>query len=48
MQASRADELAGAQGVGKQCSFQVADALQQPFPDDSFDLVWSLERYVKP
>jgi hypothetical protein len=23
-------------------AFQVADALQQPFPDNSFDLVWSM------
>ena len=27
----------------KQVSFQVADALQQPFPDGEFDLVWSME-----
>lgn len=27
----------------KQVSFQVADALQQPFPDGQFDLVWSME-----
>lgn len=27
----------------RRVSFQVADALQQPFPDASFDLVWSLE-----
>jgi len=26
-----------------QVSFQVADALQQPFPDGQFDLVWSME-----
>ncbi|MQL95407.1 hypothetical protein Taro_028076 [Colocasia esculenta] len=24
-------------------SFQVADALEQPFPDEQFDLVWSME-----
>lgn len=24
-------------------SFQVADALEQPFPDGQFDLVWSME-----
>lgn len=26
-----------------QASFQVADALDQPFPDGQFDLVWSME-----
>ncbi|KAM1196806.1 hypothetical protein ACFX2I_008485 [Malus domestica] len=26
-----------------QASFQVADALNQPFPDGEFDLVWSME-----
>lgn len=26
-----------------QVSFQVADALKQPFPDGQFDLVWSME-----
>lgn len=26
-----------------QASFQVADALAQPFPDGQFDLVWSME-----
>lgn len=26
-----------------QVSFQVADALNQPFPDGQFDLVWSME-----
>lgn len=29
--------------MAKRVSFQVADALQQPFADGSFDLVWSLE-----
>ncbi|RYR59069.1 hypothetical protein Ahy_A05g024910 isoform B [Arachis hypogaea] len=29
-------------GTG-QVSFQVADALDQPFPDGQFDLVWSME-----
>lgn len=28
---------------GLQASFQVADALDQPFPDGQFDLVWSME-----
>ncbi len=27
----------------QQVSFQVADALEQPFPDGKFDLVWSME-----
>lgn len=27
----------------EQVSFQVADALKQPFPDGQFDLVWSME-----
>jgi len=26
-----------------QVSFQVGDALEQPFPDGKFDLVWSME-----
>ena len=26
-----------------QVRFQVADALNQPFPDEEFDLVWSME-----
>lgn len=29
--------------MGDTASFQVADALQQPFEDNSFDLVWSME-----
>lgn len=35
--------MAKEQGLGDKASFQVADALQQPFEDDSFDLVWSME-----
>jgi len=27
----------------KQVILQVADALEQPFPDGQFDLVWSME-----
>ena len=42
-QAKRANELSAAAGLGDQLSFQVADALEMPFPDESFDLVWSLE-----
>uniref|UniRef100_A0A7S4AWA4 Methyltransferase type 11 domain-containing protein n=1 Tax=Pseudo-nitzschia australis TaxID=44445 RepID=A0A7S4AWA4_9STRA len=42
-QAARGNELAIEQGVADRTSFQVADALDQPFEDNSFDLVWSLE-----
>ncbi|PSC68197.1 gamma-tocopherol methyltransferase isoform A [Micractinium conductrix] len=42
-QAARANQMAAAQGLGDACTFQVADALQQPFPDKEFDLVWSME-----
>ncbi|XP_059659320.1 gamma-tocopherol methyltransferase, chloroplastic-like isoform X2 [Cornus florida] len=43
VQAQRAQALAGAQGLEDKVSFQVADALNQPFPDGQFDLVWSME-----
>lgn len=43
VQANRAQELAAAQGLDDKVSFQVADALNQPFPDGEFDLVWSME-----
>ncbi|KAL5767580.1 hypothetical protein ACOSQ2_014363 [Xanthoceras sorbifolium] len=43
VQAQRANALAAAQGLADKVSFQVADALDQPFPDDQFDLVWSME-----
>lgn len=42
-QAKRGNELAKEQGLEDSCFFQVADALDQPFKDDTFDLVWSLE-----
>ena len=42
-QANRGNELAVVQGVQEACHFQVADALEMPFPNDTFDLVWSLE-----
>ncbi len=41
VQADRATQRAKTAGLKAQ--FQVADALQMPFPDNSFDLVWSLE-----
>jgi tocopherol O-methyltransferase len=43
VQAQRAQALAAAQGLADKVSFQVADALNQPFPDAQFDLVWSME-----
>jgi len=42
-QAGRGNELAKEQEVDDLCSFQVADALDQPFEDNTFDLIWSLE-----
>lgn len=42
-QAERANALAAAEGLADKASFQVADALEQPFPDGQFDLVWSME-----
>ncbi|CAJ1434820.1 unnamed protein product [Effrenium voratum] len=41
-QCSQATSLSKKTGQ-EQCSFKVADALKMPFPDNSFDLVWSLE-----
>ena len=43
VQASRATERAKIAGLESNVNFLVADALNMPFPDDSFDLVWSLE-----
>jgi tocopherol O-methyltransferase len=43
VQATRATERARAAGLAGRSHFQVADALQMPFADDQFDLVWSLE-----
>ncbi|GLT25871.1 hypothetical protein SLA2020_009730 [Shorea laevis] len=43
VQAERANALAASQGLADKVSFQVADALDQPFPDGQFDLVWSME-----
>ncbi|XP_057456874.1 probable tocopherol O-methyltransferase, chloroplastic isoform X2 [Lotus japonicus] len=43
VQAQRANALAASQGLADKVSFQVADALEQPFPDGQFDLVWSME-----
>ena len=43
VQAARAKERAQDAGLSGRTQFQVADAQAMPFPDDSFDLVWSLE-----
>ncbi|KAF7131834.1 hypothetical protein RHSIM_Rhsim09G0214000 [Rhododendron simsii] len=43
VQAQRAQALAAAEGLANKVSFLVADALNQPFPDAQFDLVWSME-----
>lgn len=42
-QAKRGNEISESVGLGDRVSLQVADALDQPFEDGSFDLVWSLE-----
>jgi tocopherol O-methyltransferase len=43
VQANRAKERAQAAGLAANTDFQVANALDMPFADNSFDLVWSLE-----
>ncbi|KAI5672488.1 hypothetical protein M9H77_12852 [Catharanthus roseus] len=43
VQAKRAQALAVAEGLQGTVSFEVADALAQPFPHGQFDLVWSME-----
>lgn len=43
VQANRAKERAQAAGLQARTDFQVANALEMPFADNSFDLVWSLE-----
>ncbi|KAL7202911.1 hypothetical protein ACSBR1_034381 [Camellia fascicularis] len=43
IQAQMAEGLAASHGLANKVSFQVADALNQPFPDAQFDLVWSME-----
>ena len=43
VQASRAKERASEAGLSDRVSFEVANALEMPFADNSFDLVWSLE-----
>lgn len=43
VQASRAKERAVEAGIDNRVRFQVANALEMPFEDNTFDLVWSLE-----
>lgn len=43
VQASRATERAEEAGLAAAVQFQVADALDMPFADDTFDFVWSME-----
>ena len=43
VQASRAKERAIEAGMNGRVCFQVANALEMPFEDNTFDLVWSLE-----
>ncbi|GBF80516.1 methyltransferase domain-containing protein [Aphanothece sacrum] len=43
VQEARATERAKDFNLQQQVQFQVADALNMPFADDQFDLVWSLE-----
>ena len=43
VQAQRANDITAAEGLADRCKYQVGDALTQPFDDNSFDLVWSLE-----
>jgi cyclopropane fatty-acyl-phospholipid synthase-like methyltransferase len=42
-QVRRANERAAAAGLADRLSFQHGDAMDLPFPDESFDLVWALE-----
>lgn len=43
VQASRAKERAAERGLDSRVRFEVANALEMPFEDNTFDLVWSLE-----
>jgi ubiquinone/menaquinone biosynthesis C-methylase UbiE len=42
-QVERANDRAAAAGLADRLSFQFGDAMDLPFPDESFDLVWALE-----
>lgn len=43
IQAKRATQRAAEADLTSRVSFEVADALEMPFSDDSFDFVWSME-----
>ncbi|MEB3341406.1 methyltransferase domain-containing protein [Okeania sp.] len=43
VQANRAKERAESANLSERTNFMVADALDMPFVDESYDLVWSLE-----
>jgi tocopherol O-methyltransferase len=43
VQADRATDRAKEEGLSAQANFKVANALEMPFADNSFDFVWSLE-----
>jgi tocopherol O-methyltransferase len=43
VQANRAEERAATAGLSNRAIFKVANALAIPYPDDTFDLVWTLE-----
>lgn len=43
VQAQRGSDRAQEAGLSQNVNFQVANALEMPFEDESFDLVWSLE-----
>ncbi len=42
-QVQRANDRAAAAGLADRLSFQHGDAMDLPFPDESFDIVWALE-----
>lgn len=42
-QRGRAEAITAQAGLQDKAKFQVADALDMPFSDNSFDLVWSME-----
>lgn len=41
-----ANAYAQSEGLQDQASFEVADAMNLPYPDDSFDRVWALESMI--